>query len=133
MRLDNLTEDNFLEFAIRSYTNYRCQGKEEFLDDLLHIKYLKRLLRKYLYEKDMDPSRIRLALNHIIIFYNVFKVEAATRMLFLRLEPALYPILKTFLVHLDFMPAIVHGVDGRDIYSKKIKVDKAILEKLKTA
>lgn len=133
MRLDNLTDDNFLDFAIQSYTNYRCQGKEEFLDDLLRIKYLKRLLRKYLDEKDMDPSRMRLALNHIIIFYNVFKIESATRMLFLRLEPALYPILKTFLVHLDLMPAIVHGVDGRDIHSKKIKVDKSILEKLKTA
>lgn len=130
MRLDNLTEENFQDFAVRSYINFRCSGREEFQEDLLHIKYLKRLFRKYRDTGEMDSTRIRLALNHLIIFYNVFKVHSATRMLFLRLEPSLFPILKAFLIHLNFMPAIIHGVDGSDILSKDIEVDKAILEKL---
>lgn len=131
MRIDSLTEDNFLDYAVRSYTNFRCHSREEFLEDLLHIKYLKRLFRKYREEKDMDPSRIRLALNHIIILYNVFKSDAITKMLFFKLEPELHPILKTFLVHLNYMPSIVHGVRGQDIHSKNIEVDINILEKMK--
>jgi hypothetical protein len=133
MRIDNLTEENFYEFAVQSYTNYRCRGQEEFLQDLLHIKYLKRLLRKSNEAGGLNPRRIRLALNHIIIFYNVFKRESATRMLFLRFEPNLHPILKTFLIHLDLMPAIIHGIDGQDLYSRDITIDETILESLKNA
>ena len=132
MRPDGLTEENFQDYAVRSYINFRCHSREEFLDDLLHIKYIKRLFRKYAEEKSIDSSRMRLALNHLIILYNVFKSEAITRMLFFRLEPELHPILKTFLVHLNFMPAIVHGVRGRDIYSKTIPIDGDVLEKLRS-
>jgi hypothetical protein len=132
MRLDNLTEENFEEFAVRSYINYRCLGREEFLDDLLHIKYIKRLFRKYADDNSIDPSRMRLALNHLIILYNVFKSDAITRMLFFRLEPRLHPILKTFLVHLNFMPAIVHGIRGSDIHSKTLDMDEEVLEQLRS-
>mgnify|MGYP001331599629 FL=1 len=48
--------------------------------------------------------RERLILNHIIIFYNVFGIEAATRLLFFRLEEDLHPLLKTFLVFLNYLP-----------------------------
>jgi len=133
MKLDeNLTNDNFDEYALCSYTNLRCHGKQEFFDDLLHIKYLKRLFRKYLELGTMEDTRIRLAINHLIIFYNVFQITAATKMLFFRLEPSLYPILKTFLVHLHFLPAIVHNVDGLNILTNHIEIDNTILQKLRS-
>lgn len=132
MMVDGLSEETFQDYAVRSYTNLRCHSREEFLDDLLHIKYLKRLFRKYAEEKTMDPSRMRLALNHLIILYNVFKADAITKMLFFRLEPELHSILKTFLIHLNRMPAIVHGIRGKDIHSKTLTVDEEVLEKLKT-
>jgi hypothetical protein len=130
MSQDNLTAENFQSFALRSYTNIRCHGMEEFREDLLHAKYLKRLFRKYRLTGEMENSRIRLALNHIIIFYNVFKIEAATRILFFKLEPSLHSILKTFLTHLNYMPAIVHNINGKNINSKRLKLEKSILKDL---
>lgn len=131
MLLENLTKDNYLQFAMASYTNIRCHGVEEFNEDLLLIKYIGRLLRKYRQTKEIETPRLRLTLNHIITFYNVFKVEAATRLLFFKLEPQLYSILKTFLVFLNFMPGIVHGIEGKDVKSEKIKLNQKVLEKLK--
>jgi hypothetical protein len=130
MKLDQLTEENFSKFAIESYTHYHCSGDDEFQEDLLHVKYLKRLFRKYIEVGTMDVSRIRLALNHLIIFYNVFQREPATRILFFKLEPSLYKILKTFLTYLSLMPAEVRGINGKTIRSKDIKVDQVILKKL---
>ncbi len=45
-----------------------------------------------------------MILNHIIIFYNVFEMEAATKMLFYRMEDKFKPLLKTFLVYLNYFP-----------------------------
>ena len=127
---DNLTDNNFLEYAMESYINFRCHGISELSDDLLKIKYLKKLFRYYNEIGEFDSNRLRLALNHIIIFYNVFKSSAATKILFFKLEKELYPILKTFLVKLNYMPAIVHNINKKDIISKKIPIDKSLMKKL---
>jgi hypothetical protein len=127
----NLSESNFINFAVAAYTNIHCHGIDEFYDDLLLLKYIKRLFRKYKETGEIDQTRLRLALNHLIIFYNVFEMESATRILFFRMEPQLYPILKTFLVFLNFMPAIIHGINNKDIDGSKIKPIKSILERLK--
>ena len=127
----NLTEENSLQYAICNYTNVHCHGIEEFNDDLLRIKYLKKLFNKFIETGDMDILRVRLALNHIIIFYNVFQIEAATRILFFRLKPELHCILKTFLHFLHYMPDTVKGINGKNIQSRKIKIHSGILEKLK--
>ena len=131
MRIENLTEANFLRFAISSYKNIHCRGIEEFHDDLLLIKYIKRIFRKYGEIKNIDDIRLRLALNHLIIFFNVFKLDAATKILFFKLEPELYSILKTFLVFLNFMPVIIHGLNGKDLVTKDIPIIDDILERLK--
>ena len=126
----NLTEDNFQQFAINSYTNIHCHTFKEFHDDLLLIKYIKRLFRKYIVTGEIDNNRIRLALNHIIIFYNVFEIQAATRILYFKLETELHSILKTFLCFLNFQPGIVHGINGIDLYSRDIPIINSILERL---
>lgn len=132
MQLDNLTEENFRYYAIQTYTNYQCTGIAEFEEDLLHVKYLKRLFRKYVEVGTMDISRIRLALNHLIIFYNVFRRDSATRILFFKLEPKLHKILKTFLMHLSLMPMEVRGINGKNIRTQDIGIDKKILKLLQS-
>jgi len=74
---------------------------EEFHEDLNRTKYLKRLFRRY---QATGQLRERLILNHIIIFYNVFGVEPATRLLFFKIEEELHSLLKTFLVYLSYCP-----------------------------
>ena len=84
-----------------NYDNPSCSGKEEFDEDINRIKYIKRLFGRYFSTGELKE---RLILNHIIIFYNVFDMEAATKMLFYRMEDKFKPLLKTFLVYLNFLP-----------------------------
>ena len=101
MMVNTLTDDNYTFFAIRAYCNSQCQNLDEFHEDLNRTKYLKRLFRRY---QATGQLRERLILNHIIIFYNVFGVEPATRLLFFKIEEELHPLLKTFLVYLNYCP-----------------------------
>jgi hypothetical protein len=77
----NLTEENFTLFAMKHYDNPHCRGVNEFNDDLKKFKYLKRLFRKY---RAGGGLKERLILNHIIVIYNLFGVDAATNMLFFK-------------------------------------------------
>ena len=81
------------------------------------FKYLKRLFRKYDTSKEL---KMRLIINHIIILVNVFGVDAATTLLFFKIEREHWSLLKTFLVFLLFMPEndlveipIIHTVMGK--------------------
>ena len=96
-----LTPENINMFAIKHYNNPSCVDEQEFLDDMKRFKYLKRLFRKYDTSKDL---KMRLIINHIIILANVFGVEAATTLLFFKIEKNHWSILKTFLIFLHYMP-----------------------------
>jgi hypothetical protein len=98
---DQLTEKNFVAYAVRHYSNPQCLSIEEFQEDLARFKYVKRLLRKYLETGDIKE---RLVLNHLIAIYNVFSISAANHMMFYRIEKELWPVLKTFLIFLSYLP-----------------------------
>ena len=100
----------------------------EFEGDLKRTKYLKRLFRRYKITKSLKE---RLILNHLILLYNVFGVEPATRILFFRVDEADYDVLKTFLVYLNYMPEIVRGINGKDILSSSILEDINVANTLK--
>ena len=95
-----LTHETIDIFALRHYDN-RGASKEEFDDDMNRFKYLKRLFRKYDTSKEFKS---RLIINHIIILANVFGVEAATTLLFFKIDKQHWSILKTVLIFLDYMP-----------------------------
>lgn len=96
-----LTEENFIFYAVKFYDNPNCKGMAEFEDDLKRFRYLKRLFRKYSAGK--DPKE-RLIINHLVIIYNLFGAQAATKMLFFKIEKKYWSQLKTFLVFLNYMP-----------------------------
>jgi hypothetical protein len=98
---DELTEDNFTIFAAKHYSNPQCLDIAEFEEDIARFKYVKRLLRRYNQSGDLQE---RLILNHLIIIYNVFGIEAANRMVFYKIEEELWPALKTFLIYLNYLP-----------------------------
>ena len=95
-----LTPETIDLFALRHYDN-RGASKEEFEDDLKRFKYLKRLFRKYDIYKEFKS---RLIINHIIILSNVFGVDAATTLLFFKIDKQHWSILKTILIFLNYMP-----------------------------
>lgn len=100
--LVSLTEENFIEFCQIYYFNPECTGKNEFIDDLKRIKYIKRLLQKIHKHKTLKSIRERLIINHLIILKNVFGDEKCCRILFFKLEPRLHSYLKSFTVFLEF-------------------------------
>ena len=124
-----LTEDNFIMYAVKNYDNPGCRGMEEFYDDLKRFKYIKRLLRKYNVGKDL---RERLILNHIIVLGNLFGVEATTKMLFFKIEKKFWSQIKTFLVFLNYMPMKVIVSHDMEIIDNDIPLDELILETLRT-
>jgi hypothetical protein len=123
-----LNDDNFVMYAIKHYDNKNCTGLTEFYDDLNKFKYLKRLFKKF---NDKGELRERLILNHIIVIYNLFGVEAATKMLFYKIEKQYWSQLKTFLVFLNFMPRLVIVSKEIHIKDSDINIDESILETLK--
>ena len=129
MKFDDLNEENFLMYSMREYNNIQCTDVEEFYDDLKKIKYIKRLFNIY---KNNGQLKERLILNHLIIFYNVFSVEAGTRSLFYKIEETFWPMLKTFLIFLDRMPERLESIKGSTLNASDIKLDEGIVTRLRS-
>ena len=100
MKFDELNEENHLLFAIKHYENPHAATMEDFEEDLKRFKYIKRLLRRY---ETTGEFRKHLILNHIILLYNVFG-DAATPLLFYKIEDTYWPVIKSFMVFLDRLP-----------------------------
>lgn len=124
---DDLNDDNFMMYAVKAYNSPHCI-MAEFESDLKRTKYLKRLFRRYKITKTLKE---RLILNHLILLYNVFGVDAATRILFFKIDEKDHDILKTFLTYLNYMPERVKGINGKDIISSDILIDMHVAEILR--
>ena len=115
MIFNELTEDNFLLFAIKNYENPQAVTKEDFDKALYHFIYIKRLMKRY---KNTGQLKTHLLLNHFIILYNIFG-EAATPMLFHKIEDDLWPSMKTFVMFLGKLPeypkSSIHNIQP-DLY-----------------
>ena len=98
---DKLTNKNFELFAAHYYNNPECMDVDEFKEDLSRFKYLKRLLKRY--ETDGDLQE-RLILNHLIVLYNVFGIPAANKMVWFKINNEHYHYIKPFLVFLHYLP-----------------------------
>ena len=94
-----LTPETIDIFAKRHYDSPGA-GKEEFEDDMKRFKYLKRLFRKYDTSKEF---KARLIINHIIILANVFGIDAASTLLFFKIDKQHWSLLKTILIFLNYM------------------------------
>jgi hypothetical protein len=121
---DDLNEENFIMYAVKSYSSPHCI-MSEFEGDIKRTKYLKRLFRRYKVTKSLKE---RLILNHIILLNNVFGTEATARILFYKIDERDYDILKTFLEYLNIMPDAVYGIRGKNIYSNEIPLNKNVAE-----
>ena len=119
-----LSEDTFSLYAIKYYDNPHCKGMSEFDDDLKRFRYLKRLFRKYQAGKGLKE---RLILNHIIILYNLFGVDATTKMLFFKIERRYWSQLKSFLYFLNYIPIGPIMINQEVIELYEIEMDQEVL------
>tara|TARA_R110002020_G_scaffold187279_1_gene385476 strand:+ start:125 stop:517 length:393 start_codon:yes stop_codon:yes gene_type:complete len=120
MRFSELNEKNFLIFAIKNYENPHAVTREDFDKDLNHFKYIKRLLKRYRNNGDL---RTHLLINHFIILYNIFG-EAATPMLFYKIDRDYWDVVKTFIIFLNRLP------DHPKTHIHDIAIDENCLQEL---
>jgi hypothetical protein len=119
MNFGELTNGNYMMYALLHYDNPHCKDITEFFEDIKRLHYIRRLFKRY---HDDSVLKERLIINHLVTFYNVFENVAATRILFYKVEKEYHPILKTFLVFLNRIPLEKYV---------KIGLDEIIIEKLR--
>lgn len=125
---DLLNDDNFLLYCASKYDNIKYASTEEFLEDLNRIKYIKKLVTRYL---EYGELKERLILNHIIVLNNCFGAEACCKILYFKLKPQMKYV-KPFLVLLDIMPERLYNVgDEKVIDTNLIEMDQEIIAKLR--
>ena len=103
MNISELNQENWLIFAIKNYNNPLSVTYSDFEEDLKRFKYIKRLLRRY---ESTGELKTHLILNHVIVLYNVFD-EAATPLLFYKLEETYWSVIKAFMLFLDRLPPVL--------------------------
>ena len=117
--LIEVNEENFLLVAAQHYNNPQCASTEEFYNDLQRIKYMKRLLNRYLATGELSE---RLLLNHIIVFFNVFTVPIAVRLLAVKLEYKYWGVLKAYMQFLGYIESTdLVGIDTDEETLNKLK------------
>ena len=122
MSFDELSSENIMLFAVKSYDKPICI-MSEFKEDMKRFNYLKRLFYRH---RKVGEIKQQLIMNHLMVLYNVFGIEAATRLLFYKIAKEDYPALKTYLLFLSCMPEKIKGIKGHDIISSEIPVDMKI-------
>lgn len=127
MSFDDLTNENIMLYAIKSYDKPNML-MSEFKEDMKRFNYLKRLFRRY--RKDNDLKN-QLILNHIVVLSNVFGAEVITRLLFFKMAKEDYSAIKTYLLFLSHMPDVVRGIRGQNLLSSDISVDMNIANTLR--
>lgn len=127
--MEKLDESNILLYAAKHYNNSQSCDTIEFYEDLNRFKYIKRLFNKYVESGDLKE---RLILNHLTVLYNVFGIEPATRMLFVKLAPQ-YHLLKPFLALLGTLPVSVEciGIKNETLFTDGIPSDPKIVDILR--
>lgn len=95
-----LTEENLFLYAAKHYYNPKFIDAEEFQEDLKRFKYIKRLLNRY---EETGKISERLILNHLIVVFNVFGIEAGLKILELKLDQNHWPLIKPFLIFLRYI------------------------------
>lgn len=119
MIFDELTEDNLFLYAAKHYYKPQFSDIEEFYEDLKRFKYIKRLVNRYI---ENDELAERLILNHLIVIFNSFGIEASLNMLELKLNDKHWPVIKPFLIFLKYV--------RNDQYTG-IAMDPKVIERLR--
>ena len=110
---------------MKHYDNPQCTEMSEFEEDIKRFQYLRKLFSRYRQDNELKE---RLILNHLIVIYNVFGVQA-TNMLFMRLHEY-HEYLKPFVEYLNYMPDLLvydelavnsKSIDGNEFVETRLR------------
>jgi hypothetical protein len=123
-----LTDKNFLIYCAKHYQVKKYFTDEEFLEDLNRIKYIKKLITRYI---ENDDLKERLILNHIIILNNCLGPIALNKILYLKLKYH-FKYIKPFLLTLNILQNKIFNVGNEEvIYTDEIGQDQFIIDRLR--
>ena len=126
---ERLSNENFLIYCAKHYDNHQSHSTEEFFEDLKRIKYIKKLITKYIDSRELKE---RLILNHITVLYNVFGPEHLPRILYLKMKKQ-FMYIKPFLIFLNILPDRLYNVEDESVIDMDlIPMDDLIVFKLRT-
>lgn len=128
MNNEILTNQNYTLFCAKHY-NSPLLSMKDFREDLNRIKYIRKLITRYVQSGEL---RERLILNHLITLNNVFGADVLVKILFLKLHDQMQYI-KPFLILLNICPEIVINIEkqGNIIRVDDIPLDAKIVEALR--
>ena len=95
-----LDKKNFEKYALKHYRNVYAADKKEFQDDLRKAQYARKLATKIVNGKDVN---IRLLVNHVILFFNVFEVKAAKELMLFHCNDSEKRVFKTIFEYLAYL------------------------------
>ena len=125
---EKLTNENFLIYCAKNYDNAQCHSTEEFLEDVKRIKYIKKLITRYVESEELKE---RLILNHLTILCNVFGPDHLNRILYLKMKNQ-FKFIKPFLILLNIYQDKIYNVDGESVvYLDHIDMDENIIKALR--
>jgi len=128
MNYEKLTNENYLVFCAQHYNGKRYYTTEEFVEDLNRVKYIKKLITRYV---ENDDLKERLILNHIIILNNCFGPDIVCKILYLKLKQQMKYI-KPFLILLEILPDKIYNVGDEEVIdTNTIDMDSLIISKLR--
>lgn len=128
MNNENLNNENFLIYCAKCYDNPQCLSTDEFIEDLKKIKYIKKLITKYI---DAGELKERLLVNHLITLTNVFGPTHLPRILYLKMG-AQFQYIKPFLIYLNVLPEKMYNIGNEQIIDTNlIPMDTNIVDKLR--
>jgi len=105
------------------YNDRQGSVSEEFYEDINRVKYIKRLISKYV---DSGKLKSRLLMNHLVVLINIFGAFPCTRILMYKIDPKYHEIIVTFLDELKALTPEFKSVTTIDN-----KVQAIIREELK--
>ena len=125
---DVITNENFLVYCAKNYNNPQCHSDEEFLEDLMRLKYIKKLVTRFV---DSGELKERLILNHIIVLSNVFAPKILCKIMWLKM-PEQLPYIKPFLIFLNLLPDRIYNVGEFNVIDTTlIPMDQKIIDVLR--
>jgi len=115
----DLNDGNIKIFAAQNYYNPIGVDADEFKEDLHRLRYIKRQVNKFMVTGNISD---RLILNHLIVFFNVFGIPAALKMLEFSFDLSQWRVLKPFLIFLRYIRNDQYtGITMNDHVIKKLR------------
>jgi len=125
---EKLTDKNFLLYCASNYDNAKYASTEDFIEDLNRLKYIKKLITRYV---EYGELKERLILNHIIVLNNCFGPDVLCRILYLKMKCQMKYI-KPFLVLLEILPDRLYNINEETVIDTNlIEMDSIIVAKLR--